>query len=156
MASPDQLTRSVRELLATGGKGALPEVLDAILAHFECVTGTVHLLDDSGMLQLLAQRGIPDSIIDKVSTIPVGKGMAGLAAERRKPVQVCNLQTDESGDVRPGAKDTKMAGSVAAPMFDTAGELVGTLGVAKPVAYDFSDEEMQLLESLGRTIAAGL
>ncbi len=77
--------------------------------------------------------------------------MAGLAAERRKPVQVCNLQTDESGDVRPGGKDTKMAGSVAAPMFDAAGELVGTLGVAKPVAYDFSDEEMQLLErSVGR------
>ncbi|MGI9243651.1 MAG: GAF domain-containing protein [Verrucomicrobiales bacterium] len=131
-------------------------MLDTILSHFECVTGTVHVLDGSGMLELLAQRGIPDSIIDKVSRIPVGKGMAGLAAERRKPVQVCNLQTDESGDVRPGAKDTAMAGSVAAPIFDTSGELVGTLGVAKPVAYDFSDEEMELLESLGRSIAAGL
>lgn len=148
--------RSIGDQLASGGRAALPEVLDQILAHFDCVTGTVHLLDDSGVLELLAQRGIPESIIDKVSKIPVGKGMAGLAAERREPVQVCNLQTDESGDVRPGAKDTKMAGSVAAPMFDAEGELIGTLGVAKPVAYDFSDGEMQLLESLGRTIAAGL
>lgn len=156
MSSPDQLTQSINELLAGGGRSALPQVLDKILSHFECVTGTVHVLDDSGMLELLAQRGIPDSIIDKVSRIPVGKGMAGLAAERRKPVQVCNLQTDESGDVRPGAKDTAMAGSVAAPIFDASGELVGTLGVAKPVAYDFSDEEMELLESLGRSIATGL
>lgn len=152
----DDLIREIEGLLKSGGREVLPQVLDLLLAHFDCVTGTVHLLDDSGMLELLAQRGIPDSIIDKVSRIPVGKGMAGLAAERRKPVQVCNLQTDESGDVRPGAKDTKMAGSVAAPMFDAAGELVGTLGVAKPVAYDFSDEEMQLLESMGRTIAGAL
>ena len=108
------------------------------------------------MLDLLAQRGIPESILPMVSKIPVSKGMAGLAAERREPVQVCNLQTDDSGDVRPGTKDTKMEGSVAAPMFDPAGELRGTLGVAKPVAYDFTDEEMALLEELGRTIAGGL
>ena len=152
----DELTREIQRLLKSGGREDLPQVLDLLLAHFDCVTGTVHLLDDSGMLELLAQRGIPDSILDKVSRIPVGKGMAGLAAERRKPVQVCNLQTDESGDVRPGAKDTKMAGSVAAPMFDAAGELIGTLGVAKPVAYDFSDQEMELLEAMGRTIADAL
>ena len=108
------------------------------------------------MLDLLAQRGIPESILPMVSKIPVGKGMAGLAAERREPVQVCNLQTDDSGDVRPGAKDTKMEGSVAAPMFDAEGELIGTIGVAKPVAYDFSDDEMNLLAEVGRTIAAGL
>ena len=150
------LNDEVSSLLSAGGRDALPDVLDAILAHFDCVTGTVHLLGEDGMLDLLAQRGIPDSILPMVSRIPVGKGMAGLAAERRKPVQVCNLQTDESGDVRPGAKDTKMEGSVAAPMFDSAGELIGTLGVAKPTAYDFSDDEMALLEDLGRTIAAGV
>ena len=150
------LNDEVSSLLSAGGRDALPDVLDAILAHFDCVTGTVHLLGDDGMLDLLAQRGIPESILLMVSKIPVGKGMAGLAAERRKPVQVCNLQTDESGDVRPGAKDTKMEGSVAAPMFDSAGELIGTLGVAKPTAYDFSDDEMALLEDLGRTIAAGV
>ena len=41
-------------------------------------------------------------------------------------------------------------------MFDASGELIGTLGVAKPTAYDFTDEEMALLEDLGRTIAAGV
>lgn len=154
--SSEDLNLKIGGLLSASGRGALPEVLDQILAHFDCVTGTVHLLGEDGMLDLLAQRGIPDSIIDKVSKIPVGKGMAGLAAERRQPVQVCNLQTDGSGDVRPGAKDTRMEGSVAAPMFSDSGELVGTLGVAKPVAYDFTDDEVALLQALGRTIAGGL
>ena len=144
------------ELLSNGGRDALPELLEAVLAHFECVTGTVHLVGADGMLELLAQRGIPESILPMVAKIPVGKGMAGLAAERKEPVQVCNLQTDDSGDVRPGAKDTKMEGSIAAPMFDEGGELIGTLGVAKPMAYDFSDEEVALLAELGRVIAAGI
>jgi len=152
----EDLLDDVKSLLAASGRAGMGEVLDRVLAHFDCVTGTVHLLGEDGMLDLLAQRGIPDSIIDKVSKIPVGKGMAGLAAERRKPVQVCNLQSDASGDVRPAAKDTRMEGSVAAPMFSDSGELVGTLGVAKPVAYDFTDEEIALLEALGRTIAGAL
>lgn len=155
-SSSVSLITGVKERLETGGRDSVPEALDLILSHFDCITGTVHLLGDGCILELIAQRGIPESILEQVSKIPVGKGMAGIAAERRKPVQVCNLQTDESGDVRPGAKDTRMEGSVAAPMFDEAGALMGTLGVAKPVAYDFSDDEMNLLETLGRTIVGAL
>lgn len=132
---------------------ALSRVLNLLLERFDCPTGTVHLLDDFGMLKLTAHRGIPDVVVGKIQVIPVGKGMAGIAAERREPVQVCNLQTDSSGVVRPGARDTKMEGSVAAPMLNTAGVLKGTLGIAKPVPYDFTSEECNLLLSVGTLIA---
>ena len=149
------LLAETESLIAEAGRDALPGVLSKVLAHLGCVTGTVHLLNpETGLLDLLAQRGIPESILPQVQTIPVGKGMAGLAAERREPVQVCNLQTDASGDVRPAAKDTKMEGAVASPMFDAEGELVGTLGVAKAQSYDFTDDETGLLLDLGKLIAA--
>ena len=132
----------------------LPQVLDQLLERFACTTGTVHLLDEQpGMLKLVAQRGIPEIVLDKIKVIPVGKGMAGIAAERRAPVQVCNLQTDSSGVVKPGARDTKMEGSVAAPMLNAQGVLKGTLGVAKPVPYDFTEQECDLLLRAGRLIA---
>ena len=132
----------------------LPRVLDQLLERFACTTGTVHLLDEqSGMLKLVAQLGIPEIVLDKIRIIPVGKGMAGIAAERRAPVQVCNLQTDSSGVVKPGARDTRMEGSVAAPMLNTEGVLKGTLGVAKPVPYDFTEQECDLLLRAGRLIA---
>jgi L-methionine (R)-S-oxide reductase len=132
----------------------LPKVLDLLLAHINCTTGTMHLLDEkSGMLKLAAQRGIPEVVLGKIQMIPVGKGMAGIAAERREPVQVCNLQSDSSGVVRPGARDTKMEGSLAAPMIGPQGVLKGTLGVAKPVAYDFTGPECDLLLQTGRLIA---
>lgn len=132
----------------------LSDVLNVLIGAFGCTTGTVHMLDDkSGMLKMAAHRGIPDVVLDKIQTIPIGKGMAGIAAERREPVQVCNLQTDSSGVVRPGARDTRMEGSIAAPMLSTSGILKGALGVAKPVPYDFTQEECDLLLKAGRLIA---
>jgi len=127
-------------------------MVDAILAHFACVVGTVHQLDQmTQTLHLLVRRGIPDAILDRVQRIPVGKGMAGLAAERRECVEVCNLQTDASGDVKPGAKLTGMEGSIAVPML-VDGQVVGVLGVAKPTAYTFTDAERQTLLAIATDI----
>ncbi len=81
--------------------------------------------------------------------------MAGLAAERRAPVQVCNLQTDDSGMARPRAKETAMQGSITIPVI-VDDELRGTLGVAKPNAYEFSKDESELLMRLGRLIGSYL
>jgi L-methionine (R)-S-oxide reductase len=56
--------------------------------------------------------------------------------------------------VRPGARDTKMEGSVAAPMIAADGALKGALGIAKPVPYEFTPEECDLLMKVGSLIAA--
>lgn len=150
----------VDALLKEGGEGALTDALDVILDHFGCVTGTIHILNCvSGLLDLKAQRGIPDSILETVSAIPIGKGMAGLAAKRHAAVQVCNLQTDQSGKAKPAAKDTKMEGCIAAPMFLESGEhdeLFGILGVAMPTSHDYSNEEISDLDDIGRVIAVAL
>ena len=78
------------------GTAAMPPwvaILGRLLQHFDCVVGTVHLLDaGDGLLKLRAHQGLPPPVVDKVAVIPIGKGMAGIAAERREPVQVCNLQ----------------------------------------------------------------
>ena len=141
MTDPD-LLGAVEAALAAGDSRAeaLPKILALLLERFDCTTGTIHLLEDkNGMLHLAAHRGIPDVVLGKIEVIPVGKGMAGIAAERREPVQVCNLQTDSSGVVRPGARDTKMEGSVAAPMLNSQGALKGALFGVAQVAHNFDD-----------------
>jgi signal transduction protein with GAF and PtsI domain len=146
------LVASVAELL-TAPAPPWPELLARVTQHFDCPVGTIHLLDTrDGLLHLQAQQGLPPPVLDKVKQIPIGKGMAGIAAERRQPVQVCNLQTDASGVVRPGARMTQMEGSLAAPMLDGA-QLRGVFGIAKPVAYDFTAAEQQLLMAVGTAIA---
>jgi GAF domain-containing protein len=154
--STPPLLREVGAALSATGNGRWPALLEVVLRHFDCPVGTVHLLAAAdGHLHLAAQRGLPPPVLDKVGTIPIGKGMAGIAAERRQPVQVCNLQTDASGVVRPGAKLTQMEGSLAVPMLD--GEhLRGVLGIAKPIAYEFTVAESQLLLDVAALAAAAL
>ena len=130
-------------------------LLKTVIEHFDCSTGTLHFLDKNDLLQLQSQVGIPEFLIPKLSTIPIGKGMAGIAAERRKPVEMCNLQTDDSGVARPSAKDTKVEGSLAAPLLYNE-KLYGTIGIAKPVPYDFTAPEMDLLMEIGELISKKL
>tara|TARA_B100000029_G_C16948882_1_gene731770 strand:+ start:29 stop:541 length:513 start_codon:yes stop_codon:yes gene_type:complete len=129
------------------------QALEKILVAYDCVVGTLHFLDkDSQLLRLAAQRGLPPPVLEKVQTITVGKGMAGIAAERMKPVQVCNLQTDDSGVARPTAKETLMEGCISVPML-VEGKLRGVFGVAKPHAYEFDDDEIAFLLRLGEFLA---
>ncbi|MBL8755142.1 MAG: GAF domain-containing protein [Planctomycetes bacterium] len=154
MAKPNALVDALAPHLAGTPPHWLP-ILDLLLRHFDCVVGTVHLLGADGVMHLEAQRGLPPPVLAKVGTIPIGKGMAGIAAERKAPVQVCNLQTDASGVAKPDAKLTRMEGSIAVPMLD-GDRLAGVLGVAKPVAYDFTADEQALLLDVGARLAKRL
>lgn len=126
--------------------------LTQVIADFGCVTGTLHRFDLTDQhLKLVAHQGIPEVLMPVVQSIPIGKGIAGAAAQTRQPVEMCNLQTDTSGVAKPGAKQTQVQGSLAVPVLD--GErLCGTLGIGKMVPYEFSEEEKDRLLS----IAAGL
>ncbi|MFM7051751.1 MAG: GAF domain-containing protein [Planctomycetota bacterium] len=125
----------------------LAPILSAILADLRAESGTLHALGADGALHLRCAIGIPAPVVDIVRIVPVGKGMAGLAAERRTPVNSCNIQQDSSGDVRPGARATGLAGSVCVPILSPAGALLGTLGVATRAERTFTaDEERALMQ----------
>jgi len=130
--------------------------LSAIIAHFHADSGTIHMLEADGVLHLkAASKGLPEAVLAAVRLVPVGKGMAGLAVERGQPVDACNIQTDSSGDVKPGAKATGMEGAIVVPIFD-GGSAVGALGIANRATRTFSASETALLIEAGRAIAATL
>ncbi len=89
--------------------------LKAFLGRHGAVAGTVHVTldDDPDLLALRAAVNIPPKVQEVTARVPRGKGMAGLALERAQPVSTCNLQTDETGDVRPGAKAVAAQAAVA-------------------------------------------
>jgi GAF domain-containing protein len=139
-------------LVAGGPPAQLDLVLDGVLEHFGCQVGTIHGWDpQTRTLHLRAQRGVPEHLLERILVVPLGKGMAGLAAERGQPVQVCNLQTDTSGVARPAARETAVQGSITVPMVVDA-ELRGTLGVGKSGAHEFTAAETDLLLAVGRMI----
>lgn len=130
------------------------EALAEIVQRLKADSGTIHFIGADGMLHLAAATpGFPEIVLKTIKTIPVGKGMAGLAVERGKPVDACNIQTDQSGDVRPGALATGLAGAIVVPIF-RGDEVIGALGVANRAPRNFSEAEIAELLDAGRAIAA--
>lgn len=134
-------------------KGAsVDHSLARIVSEFSADSGTIHFLGEDGLLHLAAATpGMPEHVLAIIRTIPVGKGMAGLAVERKQPVNACNIQTDTSGDVRPGARATGLAGSIVVPIFDKD-TVIGALGIANRSERTFTDAEVARLVEEGRSL----
>ena len=132
----------------------LQDVLRLTMEHFRADTGTIHLLESDGVLHLkAASSGIPEPVLRAVELVPIGKGMAGLAVLRKEPVSVCNLQSDASGNARPGARATGMEGAIVVPVL-SGDRAVGALGIANRAPRTFTPEETSLLTDVGRAIAS--
>jgi signal transduction protein with GAF and PtsI domain len=136
------------------GAADVAEAFDLIVKDFAADSGTIHFMQADGLLHLsAATAGMPKAVLDIVRKIPVGKGMAGLAAQRREPITSCNIQTDSSGDVRPGARATAMAGAIVVPIL-RGDKVVGTLGIANRAERTFSEAERVRLMRVGQILSA--
>lgn len=132
----------------------LHALLSGLLNESGCQTGTLHRTTPDGeALALVCQIGVPESLREKISLIPIGKGIAGAAAERKEPVTLCNLQQDLGGVAKPDARMTGVSGSVAVPIFSPEGRVSGTLGIGKHQPHDFTREEIDRVEQTAREIA---
>lgn len=127
--------------------------LDTAITEFKGSTGTLHRLDSAdNLLKLVVQRGLPEQIMNLITTIPIGKGIAGAAAARLEPVELCNLQVDLGGVAKEGARQTNVKGSLAVPCLHQ-GKLRGTLGIGLMTPHDFTDAEKNRLMIIASVMA---
>ena len=122
----------------------MQQQLEEIIRQFAADTGSIHLVEN-GVLVLKAHVGLPAPVVQIVSLVPIGKGMAGLAAQRNEPVSSCNIQTDATGDVRPGARATGVNGAIVVPIRDANGQVRGTLGIGVHRDYEYTGDETSRL-----------
>jgi L-methionine (R)-S-oxide reductase len=125
--------------------------LKTFLSDHGGIAGTVHLLQGD-LLRLSSSINIPPPVVKVTETIPRGKGMAGLAWERDQIVSTCNLKTDSSGDVRPGAKAVDAQAALAIPVRGAAGGLLAVVGIAFLGERDFSEAELKAFEAAAATL----
>jgi signal transduction protein with GAF and PtsI domain len=145
------MDHNLARALADAGSD-LDRALSAILSHFAAQIGTIHILEADGMLHLRAHTaGLPAPVLAATRIIPIGKGIAGLAVQRKEPVNLCNLQTDTSGAARPGARATGAGGSICVPIL--RGDMaVGALGIATIAEREFSADEIAVLQDAAATL----
>jgi hypothetical protein len=115
--------------------------LRELLAKHGAVAGTVHVVHDDA-LAIAAAVNIPPKVQEITASIPMGKGMAGLAWQHDKPIQTCNLKDDTSGSVKPGAKAVDARAPVALPVHDGAGKVRAVVGLAWMDERELTDAQL--------------
>ncbi len=125
--------------------------LKTFLTNHGGIAGTVHLLEGE-LLKLSSSVNIPPPVVKITETIPKGKGMAGLAWERDEVVSTCNLKSDDSGDVRPGAKAVDAQAAMAIPVRSASGDLRAVVGIAFTNEREFSAEELAVIEAAAASL----
>jgi hypothetical protein len=116
--------------------------LGAFVRDHGGIAGTVHVREAGGDLELGAALNIPEKVQEIVRTIPIGKGMAGLAWQRNAAVSTCNIQSDASGSVRPGARAIDAQAGVAIPVRNDRGEVRAIVGIAYREEKTLSEGEL--------------
>jgi hypothetical protein len=129
----------------TDASSAIQSWLSAFLSEAGGVAGTVHLCRDGG-LRLAASVNIPPKVIEVVTWVPSGKGMAGLALERGESVQSCNLQEDRSGAVKPGAKAVNAHAAIAMPVRGEGTAILAVVGAAFADEREIQGAELDRLQ----------
>jgi L-methionine (R)-S-oxide reductase len=103
--------------------------LSALLTRHGAVAGTLHVVRGD-VLAIVAAVNIPAKVQEITATIPLGKGMAGLAWQQDRAIQTCNLKDDASGAVKPGAKAVDARAAVALPVHNVDGTVRAVVGLA--------------------------
>jgi L-methionine (R)-S-oxide reductase len=125
--------------------------LKTFLSDHGGIAGSVHLLQGD-LLQLSSSVNLPPPVVKVTATIPRGKGMAGLAWERDEVVAVCNIKSDTSGDVRPGAKAVDAQAALAIPVRSASGDLRAVVGIAFMGERNFSEQELRAFEAAAASL----
>ena len=131
--------------------GAQQEWLESFVAEHGGIAGTVHVQRGED-LYLTAAHNIPPPVVAIVAHVAHGKGMAGAAQLKREPVQTCNLKTDETGNIKPGAKAVDAQAAIALPVLDREGAVRAVVGIAWSKEGEIAPDEEQSMMRLAASL----
>lgn len=126
--------------------------LETFISKHQGIAGSVHRRSGPDELALVATVNIPEPVRKIVMRVPRGKGMAGLALERNAAISSCNIQSDTTGQVRPGARAVDAQAAVALPVQTPDGEVRAVVGIAFAGERTLTDSELQALSDAAATL----
>ncbi|MGD2147942.1 MAG: GAF domain-containing protein, partial [Anaerolineae bacterium] len=129
----------------------LENALDETLAVMAIEAGGIYLLDGSAdILRLAVQRGFSPDAVTEIDRLPPGEGFSGRVVQSGEPLVVADVSRDPRL-TRMVVQEKGLRSLAVAPL-SAKGKVLGTLFVITSGVRTFSDEDVELLTSIGRQI----
>ncbi len=126
-------------------------ILDEVINSFAISGGGIFLLEHSGTeMKLALHRNIPDNVVEELSQMQPGMGLAGKVIETGRPRLSTNLQKDHRRISSAVFADHWQA-FLAVP-FIAKEETLGVLFIFDRGSRVFSREDVRLIQAIGRQL----
>jgi GAF domain-containing protein/HAMP domain-containing protein len=155
----DNRTKELAALnaIATSVSGSLAldemlyDALDKTLHVMEVEAGGIYLLDhQTGTMTIAARRGFGPELADQIDRLKVGEGFSGHVAETGAPLVVKDVSSDPRL-TRLAIKELGLRCLASVPLH-AKGKVLGTLFAVTRGHHEFSEQDVQLLTSIGHQI----
>jgi GAF domain-containing protein/CheY-like chemotaxis protein len=152
----ETLTRMAQTLAATlSADEVVQRVASAARELFDSFVSRVWLLEPDGEHLWLAGMAGPALPADKVRRMRVGQGLVGTIAATRAPLTIVDV-TDDSRTLDTARLRAEGLVSFAGVPLLVGDRVLGALAIAVGERHRYSDEEMDVLRSLGDQAAIAL
>jgi GAF domain-containing protein len=133
----------------------LNSALEKTLEVMGIETGGIYLLDEeSGVLNIVAQRGFDSDFVQGIDKLKLGEGFSGQVALSNEPLLIRDVATDP----RLTREVVREAGLRSAAIFPlcSKGRVLGTFFTILRETREFSDRDVQLLTAIGQHIGVAI
>jgi phosphoenolpyruvate-protein phosphotransferase len=147
-----ELTRIVQAAAEADTPSAQVSVIvESIQQYMGLDVCSLYLADEHGDMALLASHGLAPAAVGKVR-IPAGKGLVGLVAQLRHPINIANPDQHPAFYGVKATKEDRFHSFFGVPLV-RAGVVIGVLVAQSKDARTLTDEEAGVLVTLGSQLA---
>ena len=155
MAGARRLLSRLRVLMAVGGDGGeaapLDELTRLIASEMVAEVCTIYAMRPGDMLELRATVGLNSEAVGR-TRLRVGEGIVGIAAATGSVQNLPDAQNHPAFAYRPETGEDPFASLLAVPV-RRAGRTVGVLAVQNRAPRRYSEDEIDVLETVAMLLA---
>jgi len=147
-----ELTRIVQAAAEAETPSAQVSVIvDSIQRYMTLDVCSLYLADEHGDMALLATRGLDPAAVGQLR-IPAGKGLVGLVAQSRHPINIANAEQHPAFYRAAETQEDQFNSFFGVPIV-RSGEVIGVLVAQSREARVLSEDEAAVLVTLGSQLA---
>ncbi|GAB5388519.1 MAG: phosphoenolpyruvate--protein phosphotransferase [Alphaproteobacteria bacterium] len=148
-----RLLRGMRDLMAgeDSAQGKLDRIVALIADEMGAEVCSIYVLRPGRVLELFATRGLNPDAVHRTK-MRVGQGIVGDVAANARPLVLSDAQMHPSFSYQPETGEDPYRSMMAVPVI-RSGRVRGVLAVQNEVARHYTDEEMELTETIAMVVA---
>ncbi len=148
-----RLLARIRDVMASGGNtdGRLARIVAIIAKDMAAEVCSIYIRRAGDVLELFATQGLRAAAVRR-TRLRVGEGLIGEIAAKQRPLALSEAQNHPSFAFRPETGEEIYHSLMGVPIL-RGGRLVGVLAVQNTSARQYTDEEIEALQTVAMVLA---